>query len=97
MLKWLKRAERDLDEVQEYIAQDNPVAAIDTILAIGSAVHQLEGFPSIGRPGRVAGTRELVIDGIPYIVPYRLRGKTIEILRVYHASRRWPDRIEQEA
>ena len=93
MLKWPKRAERDLDEVEEYIAQDNPDAAIDTVLAIGAAVKQVEEFPGMGRPGRIAGTRELVIDGLPYIVPYRLRGKTIEILRVYRAARRWPARL----
>ena len=93
MLRWLKRAERDLDEVEEYIAQDNPDAAIDTVLAIVAAVKQLEEFPGMGRPGRVAGTRELVIDGLPYIVPYRLREKSIEILRVYHAARRWPARL----
>jgi toxin ParE1/3/4 len=93
VLKWLKRAERDLDEVEEYIAQDNPDAAIDKVLAIIATVKQLEEFPGMGRPGRVAGTRELVIDGLPYIVPYRLREKVIEILRVYHAARRWPARL----
>lgn len=93
MLKWLKRAERDLDEVEEYIAQDNPDAAIDTVLAIVAAVKQLEEFPGMGRPGWIAGTRELVINGLPCIVPYRLREKTTEILRVYHAARRWPARL----
>lgn len=93
MVRWLKRAERDLDEVEEYISRDNPDAAIDTVLAIVAAVKQLEEFPGIGRPGRIAGTRELVVDGLPFIVPYRLRGETIEILRVYHAARRWPPRF----
>lgn len=97
MLKWLKRAERDLDEVEEYIAQDNSDAAISTVLAIGAAVKQLVEFPGMGRPGRIAGTRELVIDGLPYIVPYRLRGETIEILRVYHAARCWPARHDDGA
>ena len=50
----------------------------------------LPGRPAIGRPGRVLGTRELVIGRLPYIVPYRVREKDIEILRVLHTSRRWP-------
>jgi toxin ParE1/3/4 len=45
----------------------------------------------VGRPGRVPGTRELVIAHMPYIVPYRVRGEAIQILRVYHSARRWPD------
>jgi toxin ParE1/3/4 len=91
--KWLRRAERDLDEVEAYIAQDNPRAAVETVLTIIAAADQLDEFPALGRPGRVAGTRELVVEGLPYIVPYRMRGGVIEILRVYHAARRWPARI----
>ena len=45
----------------------------------------------MGRPGRVPGTRELVIPGTPYIVPYRVQGEAIQILRVYHSARRWPE------
>jgi toxin ParE1/3/4 len=44
----------------------------------------------MGRPGRVSGTRELVIPGTPYIVPYRVRGGKLEILRILHATQRWP-------
>ena len=43
-----------------------------------------------GRPGRVLGTRELVIQGLPYIIPYRVRDNHVEILRVLHTARRWP-------
>jgi toxin ParE1/3/4 len=49
--------------------------------------------PKLGAPGRVPGTRELVIPKTSYIVPYRVRGSKIEIARVYHESRRWPDRL----
>jgi toxin ParE1/3/4 len=44
-----------------------------------------------GRPGRWPGTRELIIPGTPYIVPYRVKGPVVEILRVFHGARRWPD------
>lgn len=90
MLKWLRRAERDLEEVENYIAKDNPKAAVDMVLKIILAVERLEHFPGIGRAGRVEGTKELVIVGTPYIVPYHKKGERIEILRVYHSSRIWP-------
>ncbi|MGD1213178.1 MAG: type II toxin-antitoxin system RelE/ParE family toxin [Candidatus Acidiferrales bacterium] len=48
--------------------------------------------PKNARPKRTTGTRELVIPKTPYIVPYRVRGTKIEIARVYHSARRWPDR-----
>lgn len=93
MLKWLRRAEHDLEEVEAYIAQDNPKAAVDMVVKIILAVERLEHFPGIGRAGRVEGTKELVIDGTPYIVPYRKKGEQIEILRIYHSSRLWPQRF----
>ncbi len=93
MLKWLRHAERDLEEVETYIAQDNPKAAVDMVVKIILVVERLEHFPGIGRAGRVEGTKELVIDGTPYIVPYRKKGERIEILRVYHSSWLWPERF----
>jgi toxin ParE1/3/4 len=93
-LRWTKRAERDLDEISAYIGQDNPAAAARVILELIDQVEaQLPAQPAIGRPGRVLGTRELVIGGLPYIVPYRVREQDIEILRVLHTSRRWPGDI----
>jgi toxin ParE1/3/4 len=54
------------------------------------ASHRLVDHPHIGRPARVAGTRELIVPRTPYLLPYRVRGQTVEILRVYHGARRWP-------
>ena len=90
-LRWTRRAERDLDEIASYIGQDSPAAAARVVLELIERVEaSLPERPAIGRPGRVLGTRELVIGGLPYIVPYRVREKDIEILRVLHTSRRWP-------
>ena len=91
MLKWLRRAERDLDQVEAYIAKDNPRAAVEMVLTIVAAVEQLDAFPGMGRVGRVEGTKELVVEGTPYIVPYRKQGNQLEILRVYHTARLWPE------
>jgi toxin ParE1/3/4 len=65
-------------------------AAARMVERIASAVDQLARYPALGRPGRVPGTRELVISGTPYIVPYRVRRDVVEILRVFHAARKWP-------
>jgi toxin ParE1/3/4 len=90
-VKWIRRALRDLDEVEAYIARDNPAAAAETVLGIARAVSLLQEQPGIGRAGRVPGTRELVIPDSPYIVPYRVKDNIVQVLRVYHASRQWPD------
>ena len=93
-LRWTRRAERDLDEIAAYIGQDSPAAAARVILELIDQVESaLLDHPAAGRAGRVLGTRELVIGGLPYIVPYRLREKDIEILRMLHTSRRWPSEL----
>jgi addiction module RelE/StbE family toxin len=92
-VKWTSKARRDLFDVETYIAQDNPTAAIDTVLKIIAATEDLAGFADTGRPGRVPDTRELVITGLPYIVPYRVNNSTVIILRVYHTSRKWPEQL----
>jgi toxin ParE1/3/4 len=92
-IKWLEIALDSLIAEAEYISQDSPAAAERTVLAILNAVDILKRFPASGRPGRVAGTRELVVSGTPYIVPYRVRRDTIELLLVLHAARKWPSRF----
>lgn len=87
-IRWSEKASRNLDDIETYIARDSPAAALKTILDIIYAVEQLMAFPALGRFGRVAGTRELVIPGLPFIVPYRVKEKKIEILRVFHTSRK---------
>ena len=93
IVKWTKRALENLIEEARYIAERNPDAADRMLERIGSAVHTLAQHPAVGRPGRVSGTRELVIAGTPYIIPYRVRGGRIEILRVFHSSRKWPSQL----
>ena len=90
MLVWLKRALNDRDAQLDYIAQDNPLAAIAQGDRIEDQVDQLLQHPSMGRPGRKQGTRELVISRTPFIVVYRIKGKRIELLRLLHGSQKWP-------
>ena len=87
-IRWTERASRNLDLIEAYISQDSPSAALNTVIDIIAAVEQLRDFRAMGRPGRVTGTRELVIHGKPYIVPYRIKENIIEILSVFHTSRK---------
>lgn len=89
-IKWLRKALRNLEIAYEYIYANDPEAARQTIVRIRDAVAQLEQYPSMGRHGRVAGTRELVIVNTPYLVIYRVKEETIQIIRVLHASRKYP-------
>jgi toxin ParE1/3/4 len=79
--------------IAEYIAQDNPAAAYAVHDAIQRQVERLAQHPRIGRPGRVEGTRELVVSGTPYIVAYRVAGQDVTILRVLHGAQQWPQRL----
>lgn len=93
-LRWTPLAERDLDELAAYIGQDSPAAAARIVLElIDQAETVLTGFPAIGRAGRVLGTRELAIGHLPYIIAYRMRGDDLEVLRVLHTSRAWPEQL----
>ena len=92
-VRWLQRALRNLQEESDYIAQDNPVAAAQVVMRIEEAVALLADNPSLGRAGRVPGTRELVISNTPYLVPYRVRGQSVDVLRVFHGRRRWPEKL----
>ncbi len=91
-VRWLRKAVRNLDEEATTIATDDPGAARRVVERVLKAVVMLAAQPGLGRPGRVPGTRELVIHETRYLVPYRVRGDTIEILRVFHSSRRLPEK-----
>lgn len=90
---WTRLALADLDNARDYIAEDNPSAADRVIGGIKKTVDALRRHPEIGRPGRVAGTRELVIPGTPFIVAYRVKDKRLEVLAVICGARRWPDAL----
>jgi toxin ParE1/3/4 len=88
---WLARAQRELIHIHDYIAADNPQAAVQVVRRVHGAVAQLGDTPEIGRPGRLPGTRELVVTGTPFIVPYRVREGAVEVLSVIHGARKWPE------
>jgi toxin ParE1/3/4 len=86
---WLKSATLDLYRVREFIRQDNPSSAVKVGARIEAAVDSLARFPEMGHVGEVPGTRELVISSLPYSVVYRLKGDSVQILRVLHDKQKW--------
>lgn len=89
-ISWLPRAVASLDNQIEYIAQQSPKSALMLGDRIRAAIESLRSHPLLARPGRVEGTRELVVTGTPFVVVYRVRDEAIVILRILHGKQRWP-------
>ncbi|MDT8428694.1 MAG: type II toxin-antitoxin system RelE/ParE family toxin [Pseudomonadales bacterium] len=93
-LKWTDLADADLEKIEAHIAQENsPIVAIDVVMNIIDRTQLiLADHPRAGRQGRLKNTRELVIDGVPFIVIYRenISANCIEVLRVLHDTQQWP-------
>jgi len=90
-VRWTRLALADLEAIGDFVARDSPAAAHRVIARIVAAVETLSDHPHLGRPGRVAGTREFVVPDTPYVAPYRVRGDEVEVLAVFHGAQRWPD------
>ncbi len=93
-VKWLRKALQNLNDEAEYIALEDLEAARIAVQRIVKTIDLLKDNPALGHPGRIHGTRELVVTDTRYIVPYRVRPRLdrIEILRIFHTSRRLPVR-----
>jgi addiction module RelE/StbE family toxin len=91
-VKWLRRALENLDDEAAYIAKDSPRMVAEFVVHMRNSAAMLADHPEMGRPGRISGTRELVVTRFSYILPYRVRGGSVEILRVFHTARQWPER-----
>lgn len=81
----------DLDSIHDFVAADSSAAAERVTARILQALAILESFPLIGREGRVLETRELSINGLPFIGVYRIATETdIEVISIVHTSRQYP-------
>ena len=92
-LQWTEPATQDLDRIEEYISRENsPIVAIDVVLRVIETVETiLPAHPRAGRIGRVTVTRELVVEGVPFIVIYRQVGSDqLQVIRVLHDAQQWP-------
>ena len=90
IIVWSPRAIEHLAHLRSYIARDNPKAANQIATTLLDAVERFAELPNLGRPGRVVGTRELVVPGTRYVIPYRLRGDRLEVIAVFHGRQKWP-------
>ncbi|MDA8490186.1 type II toxin-antitoxin system RelE/ParE family toxin [Klebsiella pasteurii] len=89
-IKWLRKAIANLEAEFRYIAEDDPQAAERFVNEVWRLTQLLKEQPAMGREGRVPETRELILHNYPYIIPYRVRNNTIQVLRVFHTHRRIP-------
>lgn len=92
-IRWTKGATDNLENIEAYIGKDNPRAAIKMVIKVIQSVNQLPKHPAMGKPGRIEETRELIVSDTPFIVPYRVKNETVQILRVFHHSQKWPKKL----
>ncbi len=88
---WYVKAVRDLERAIDYIHAENPAVATPVDQRLRSAVGHLDRFLDAGRLGCTPGTREIVLPEYPYVIRYRVIAEQVQILRILHTSRRWPD------
>lgn len=90
---WSQRAIGHLSALRTHIARERPAAAASIATILLKSVERLAEYPNLGRVGRVAGTRELVVPGTPYVIPYRVTANRLEVIAVFHGRQRWPDHL----
>lgn len=94
MIEWTEQALRQLDHAHDYIALSNSEEiALRIVVQITASIQHVAAFPLLGRPGRVAGTRELVIPNTPFLAAYAAEQDRIVVLAIYHGAQRWPESL----
>ena len=92
-VKWLRKAALNLEDAHYFLSQEIPVVAQEFVREVYRVVGLLLTQPAMGRPGRVPGTRELIVQPYPFLIPYRVQGGEIHILRVFHTRQRFPSQL----
>ena len=90
---WSRRAIRHLVALRKHIEEDSEQNAALVADRILKAVDLLQTHPERGRPGRVVGTRELVVPDTPYLIPYRVRRERLELIAIFHGRQKWPAKL----
>ena len=90
-LFWAPAAVADREAIYDFIEADNPSAALELDERFSRTAAALQEQPGLGRPGRVAGTREWVVHP-HYVLVYRIQPDQVQVLRLLHTTRQWPER-----
>jgi toxin ParE1/3/4 len=85
-LRWTPNAVEDLESIYAYLSKHRPIWAQSTIRLLYDAARSLRTMPDRGRAGKIAGTKELVLDRIPYLVIYQVTGQVVELIHIVHTS-----------
>ncbi len=88
-IRWTVPAADDLESIKDYLIRHYPHFAEPTVRAIYQRILALKAPPYHGRPGHRAGTRELVLSPLPYVVVYRVKSEAVEVLHIYHGAQDW--------
>ncbi len=89
-LRWTQAAAADLERIADYLVGQTPDRASRLVRSIYDAPETLLSFPHRGRPGKKAGTRELVLSPLPWVVVYAVRDDVVHVVRILHGAQRWP-------
>ena len=92
-IEWTSFALANASEIYEYIRKDNASAAVRVLRNIRGATEVLRKQPLLGRPGRILGSRELIVTGLPYVILYQVKDDRVEVLSVLHGKQRWPEAL----
>lgn len=88
-LEWKQIAREEFLDHVDYIGDESPDAAQKLKDEIESKVNELPKHPKLYRPGRVLGTREMVVRA-NYIVVYQEDETVVTVLRILHAAQLYP-------
>ena len=89
-LRWTEAAAGDLERIADYLFEQTPEHAGRLVNALYEAPQKLLEFPGLGRPGRMAGTRELVVNPLPYLIICVHDVEVIHVARILHGAQKWP-------
>ncbi|MEE8059754.1 MAG: type II toxin-antitoxin system RelE/ParE family toxin [Pseudomonadales bacterium] len=92
-IRWTRKAQRQLDDALEYITEENPIAARQVATRIYKATRLLRENPLLGRPGRVADTREWVVKDTSFLIGYIAENNELQVLALLHSKQHWPDEL----
>jgi len=88
-IRWTVPAAEDLESIKNYLQRHYAHFAEPTTRTIYQRIRSLKTLPNRGRPGHRAGTRELALTPLPYVVVYMVKAEAVEILHIHHGAQDW--------